>query len=89
MLIMKKLAAISLVLTLSACANTFDGISEGARKDTHPLRKSIARGLFPEANYDYEAITTRQYSYCYKTWASATCYPQPVAGQEFRQIAPQ
>jgi predicted small secreted protein len=79
---MKKFAYIIVFTLVASCTNTADGIEGGIKQDSSSLRAKVADLVYPEGKFLTPAVTTHQYSYCYKSWADVSCYKEPVAGQE-------
>lgn len=67
---------------------TFRNIEDDVAHDTRSIRGAIAEFIFPEINHvEKEPVGTKQpESFCYTSFSDATCYLEPIPGQEFRRI---
>lgn len=67
---------------------TFRRIEDDMAHDSRKMRGAIAEWLFPEMNDVVEKPKAKYQpeSFCYGTFADATCYSKPIVGQEWRRI---
>lgn len=66
---------------------TFKQIENDGLYDTRKIRSSIAAYIFPELKkVGQTPPKIAKPVYCYKSLSDATCYLEPIEGQEFRRI---
>ena len=81
---MNKIFLFSFFL-LAAC-NTVEAARTGFEQDSLEIRQKASEIIYPEGleekRLHQSAVTTRDYTYCYKSIADVTCYNHEIPGKE-------